>query len=259
MFGLPLSINGFINYLFVTARVSGILFTAPVFGSSSVDVRLRLFFSFILGFILYSIKGDVTLEDIDTVLLFIILIKELLIGIAMGVLGQFIFAGVQLGGQIIGFQMGFAVVDVIDPQSNIQASIIAQFQNIVMILIFLAIGGHLLIIKAIAYSFDVVKLGTFVFSDNSYIFIVKLFANVFVIAIKLVAPVFVTMLITHVVMGLIGRLVPQINLLIVGFPLQIAVGLIMLIFSMQLFYIAFEPIMQSYFESVLNLFSMLGD
>jgi flagellar biosynthetic protein FliR len=60
-------------------------------------------------------------------------------------------------------------------------------------------------------------------------------------------------------MGLIGRLVPQINLLIVGFPLQIAVGLIMLIFSMQLFYIAFEPIMQSYFESVLNLFSMLGD
>jgi flagellar biosynthetic protein FliR len=259
MFGLPLSINGFINYLFVTARVSGILFTAPVFGSSSVDVRLRLFFSFILGFILYSIKGDVTLEDIDTVLLFIILIKELLIGIAMGVLGQFIFAGVQLGGQIIGFQMGFAVVDVIEPQSNIQASIIAQFQNIVMILIFLAIGGHLLIIKAIAYSFDVVKLGTFVFSDNSYIFIVKLFANVFVIAIKLVAPVFVTMLITHVVMGLIGRLVPQINLLIVGFPLQIAVGLIMLIFSMQLFYIAFEPIMQSYFESVLNLFSMLGD
>lgn len=259
MFGLPLSINSFINYLFITARVSGILFTAPVFGSFSVDVRLRLFFSFILGYILYSIRGDVTLEYIDTVLLFIILIKELLIGIAMGVLGQFIFAGVQLGGQIIGFQMGFAVVDVIDPQSNIQASIIAQFQNVLMILIFLSIGGHLLIIRAIAHSFDVVNLGSFAFPDASYLFIVKLFANIFVIAIKLVAPVFVTLIITHVVMGLIGRLVPQINLLIVGFPLQIAIGLTMLLFSMQLFYIAFEPIMQEYFENILTLFSMLGE
>jgi flagellar biosynthetic protein FliR len=259
MFGLPLSINGFLNYLFITARVSGILFTAPVYGSSSVDVRLRLFFSFILGYILYSIRGDVTLENIDTVLLFIILIKELLIGIAMGVLGQFIFAGVQLGGQIVGFQMGFAVVDVIDPQSNIQASIIAQFQNILMILIFLSIGGHLLIIKAIAYSFEVVRLGSFVFSDTTYFFIVKLFANIFIIAIKLVAPIFVTMLITHAVMGLIGRLVPQINLLIVGFPLQIAVGMIMLIFSMQLFYVAFEPIMQDYFKNILLLFKGLGD
>ena len=258
MFGLPLSINGFINYLFITARVSGILFTAPVYGSSSVDVRLRLFFSFILGYILYAINGDVTLENIDTVLLFIILIKEILIGIAMGVLGQFIFAGVQLGGQIIGFQMGFAVVDVIDPQSNIQASIIAQFQNIIMILIFLTIGGHLLIIKAIAYSFDVVPLGRFVFSDESYLFIVTLFANIFVIAIKLVAPVLVTLIITHVVMGLIGRLVPQINLLIVGFPLQIAVGLIMLLVSLQLFYVAFEPIMHDYFQSILTFFAMLG-
>jgi len=79
----------------------------------------------------------------------------------LGVLGQFIFAGVQLGGQIIGFQMGFAVVDVIDPQSNIQASIIAQFQNILMILIFLSIGGHLIIIKTLANSFDIVHLGSF--------------------------------------------------------------------------------------------------
>jgi flagellar biosynthetic protein FliR len=60
-------------------------------------------------------------------------------------------------------------------------------------------------------------------------------------------------------MGLIGRLVPQINLLIVGFPLQIAIGLIMLIFSLQLFYIAFEPIVQDYFENILTLFKMIGE
>jgi len=94
---------------------------------------------------------------------------------------------------------------------------------------------------------------------NHYIFIVKLFSNIFVISVKLVAPVFVTLIITHVVMGLIGRLVPQINLLIVGFPLQIAIGLIMLIFSLQLFYIAFEPIVQDYFENILTLFKMIGE
>ncbi|MDY6820645.1 MAG: flagellar biosynthetic protein FliR [Deferribacterota bacterium] len=258
MFSLPLSINGFLNYLFITARVSGILFTAPVYGSFSVDPRLRLFFSFILGYILYSLIPDVTLEYIDTLLLFIIIIKELLIGIALGLLGQFIFAGIMFGGHVIGFQMGFVVVDVIDPQSNVQASVVAQFQNILMILIFISIGGHLMIIKAIADSFDIVGLGSFMFSRESFLYIVKYFSYIFVIAIKLVAPVFVTMIIVHVIMGIIGRLVPQINLLIVGFPLQIAVGLIMLGFSLKLFYIAFEPVIQDYFKNIYNVLKLIG-
>jgi flagellar biosynthetic protein FliR len=79
-----------------------------------------------------------------------------------------------------------------------------------------------------------------------------------VIALKIVAPVFVTLLITHVVMGIIARLVPQINILIVGFPIQIAAGLIIIIFSMTYFYTVFEIIMYDFFRNILTLFKMLG-
>jgi flagellar biosynthetic protein FliR len=258
MFGLPQDINSFLNFLFIVSRVSGIMFTAPVFGSSVVDVRLRMFFSFILGYILYPFVNEVVIADVDILLWFLLIIKEILIGIAMGLMGQFIFAGVQFGGQLIGFQMGFAVVDIIDPSSNIQASIIAQFQNILMILIFLSINGHLLLINTIAKSFEMVHLATFVFPVGSFFYIVELFSKIFFIAIKIVAPVFVTLLITNIVMGIIGRLVPQINLLIVGFPLQIAIGLVMLMLSLQFFYVVFEKVVQNFFENILSLFSMLG-
>jgi len=147
---------------------------------------------------------------------------------------------------------------VIDPQTNSQVSIIAQFQNIVMILIFLAIGGHRLIIESIAKSFFVVPVGTFVIPQTANFYLVKIFSEIFVIALKIVAPVFVTLLVTHVVMGIIARLVPQINILIVGFPIQIAAGLIIIIFSMTYFYTVFEIIMYDFFRNILTLFKMLG-
>lgn len=248
----------FVLYFLVFVRISGIIFTAPFFGSAIIDVRLKIFFSFILAVVVFYTVPRISFENINTILLMLIIVKELLIGIMTGFLGRLLFIGVEFGGQVIGFQMGFGVVNVIDPQTNSQVSIIAQFQNIVMILIFLAIGGHRLIIESIAKSFFVVPVGTFVIPQTANLYLVKIFSEIFVIALKIVAPVFVTLLVTHVVMGIIARLVPQINILIVGFPIQIAAGLIIIIFSMTYFYTVFEIIMYDFFRNILTLFKMLG-
>jgi len=248
----------FVLYFLVFVRISGIIFTAPFFGSAIIDVRLKIFFSFILAVLVFYTVPKISFENVNTILLMLIIVKELLIGIMTGFLGRLLFVGVEFGGQVIGFQMGFGIVNVIDPQTNSQVSIISQFQNIVMILIFLAIGGHRLIIESIAKSFLVVPVGTFVIPETANLYLVKIFSEIFVIALKIVAPVFVTLLITHVVMGIIARLVPQINILIVGFPIQIAAGLIIIIFSMTYFYTVFEIIMYDFFSNILTLFKMLG-
>lgn len=244
-------------YFLIVMRVAGIIFTAPFFGSTIIDSRVKMFFSFILGIFVAGIIEPLSFKNVGVVMLILMIIKEILIGIAIGFLGRILFTGVQLGGQIIGFQMGFGVVNVIDPQSNTQISIIAQFQNIVMILIFLGIGGHRLIIEGIFNSFKIVPLGGFVFPYESYYYLVKIFSEVFVISLKIVAPVFVTLMVTHVVMGIIARLVPQMNILIVGFPIQIAAGLIVIIFSMTYFYTVFEVILEDFFRNIYNLFNML--
>jgi flagellar biosynthetic protein FliR len=211
-----------------------------------------------MSILIFYLVPKINFDNITTLLLILVILKELLIGIMIGILGRFLFVGVQFGGQIIGFQMGFGVVNILDPQTNSQISIIAQFQNIVMILIFLSIGGHRLIIEAIVQCFKIVPLGTFVIPEHSYMFLVKTFSEIFVIALKIVAPVFVTLIITHVIMGIIARLVPQINILIVGFPIQIAAGLIVIIFSMTYFYSVFEIITHDFFKNVLTIFKILG-
>ncbi|MBZ4644133.1 MAG: flagellar biosynthesis protein FliR [Deferribacteres bacterium] len=258
MFEFLNSTNTFIFYFLIFIRVSGIIFTAPFFGSTIIDSRLKIFLSLIMSILIFYLVPKINFDNITTLLLILVILKELLIGIMIGILGRFLFVGVQFGGQIIGFQMGFGVVNILDPQTNSQISIIAQFQNIVMILIFLSIGGHRLIIEAIVQCFKIVPLGTFVIPEHSYMFLVKTFSEIFVIALKIVAPVFVTLIITHVIMGIIARLVPQINILIVGFPIQIAAGLIVIIFSMTYFYSVFEIITHDFFKNVLTIFKILG-
>ncbi|MGA1847030.1 flagellar biosynthetic protein FliR [Deferribacter abyssi] len=253
-----LNIDYLITFFLIVIRISGILFTAPVFGSGVVDLRLRLFFSIVIGLLIFNNVSILSFENVSTVLFILIVFKELLIGLVTGLLARFIFTGVQFGGQLIGFQMGFGVVNILDPQTNTQVSIIAQFQNIIMILIFLAIGGHRLIIKAVAYSFDTIPLGTFIFDSDSYFFLVSKFSSVFLTAVKIIAPVFVTLLLLHVVMGIMARLVPQMNILIVGFPVQIAFGLTVLLLSLTYFYTVFEKILYQYFKSIDQLFRMLG-
>lgn len=257
MFDMFQNSNLFMVYFLTFIRVSGIIHTAPIFSSRAVNVRLRIFISLLIALAVFPSITPIALENTHIVLLFLVILKELLIGIAIGMFGRFLFAGIQFGGQIIGFQMGFSMVNVLDPQTNSQVSIISQFQNMVMILVFLSFGGHRYLIEATAASFTTVPLATFVFPPDSFLYIVNIFSNVFMTAIRFIAPVFIALLFSHTVMGIIGRLVPQINLMIVGFPIQIAGGLSMLIVSMGFFVRIFEKLMYEYLHNIKTFLEMM--
>ena len=141
---------------------------------------------------------------------------------------------------------------------NMQLSIISQYKNIAMLLFFVAVGGHLLVIGAMSKSFQIVPLGLFVFQPEGFLYITKMLSASFNAALQIVAPIFIMMLCTHIVMGIMGRLVPQLNLMIVGFPLQIAVGLTVLSLTLQYFYIVFEKLLHEYFMRIATLFQIFG-
>jgi len=159
-------------------------------------------------------------------LLVIKMCGEVLIGIVIGFAGQILFAGVQLAGQLVGFQMGFAIVNVVDPVSSSQVSIIAQFQYLLALLIFLAVNAHHIFLYAIAESYQLIPPLSFHYSGPLMESILELSKDIFVVAIKTGAPVIAMLLFTSVGLGLIARTVPQMNVFIVGFPLKIAMGLI---------------------------------
>jgi len=253
MFDFLLQTDTFITFILVVVRTAGILFTAPVFGSSVIKAQIKIYLSIAVGLMLYPSVETLSVTNPEIVFMTIVMFKELLIGICIGLLSHFLFTGVQQGGQIIGLQMGFGVVNVMDPTTNTQMSIIAQILNITMILLFIAVGGHYLVIGAIAESFRNIPIGIFPIEIEAFHYLAKIFSYIFVTALKVTAPIFVTLLVLHFVMGIMGRMVPQLNILIVGFPLQISSGIIVMALSMNYFYIVYEKMLRRYFEEVANL------
>jgi len=212
-------------FIFILLRVSAMVVTIPIFGNRNVPVRAKGGLSLMIAFLLFPfIKFN--LPPLEIFSLILGMVGEVIIGTVIGLAGRLAFAGVQIAGQLIGFQMGFAVVNVFDPITSEQVSIIAQFQYLIAMLIFLAVDGHHIFLSAIAESYRIISPLDFHFSAELMQSIVEISKDIFIIAVKIGAPVITALLMTSIGFGLIVRTVPQINILIVGFPLKIAIGLI---------------------------------
>ena len=246
LFSLPLPQVQAAVLVFI--RIGAILITAPLFGSRNVPLKLKAGLSLVLTLAIFPVVGfkEVYLTSVPS--LVSAMVGEVLIGVIIGFTARLIFAAVQLAGELVGFQMGFGIVNVIDPQTSTQFSIIAQFQNIITLLIFLALDAHYWFILAISKSFELIQPLGFCFTDSLMEAIISLSCDMFVIAAKVAAPVIAVLFFTSVALGLIARTVPQMNIFIVGFPIKIAIGLLGVGFSLPLL---------SYL--LRNLFQRMGD
>ncbi|HUV49840.1 MAG TPA: flagellar biosynthetic protein FliR [Anaerolineae bacterium] len=213
------------TFIFILLRVTSIIATMPILGNTTVPVRVKGGLSLMIVFLLFPfVKLHILSPDILSLALG--MAGEVMIGVTIGLVGRLVFAGVQLAGQLAGFQMGFAIVNVFDPITSAQVSIIAELQYLLAMLVFLAVDGHHLFLYAIAESYRIVPVLGFHFSGKLMQAMVEFSKDIFIVAIKTGAPVIAMLLMISIGFGLIARTVPQINILIVGFPLKIAVGLI---------------------------------
>jgi len=215
-------------FILVFVRVSAIIIMIPVFGDNIVPGAVRWGLILLLTMIILPVvkAGLPSIGTMQLLPLVVTLIGELSIGIIIGIAARFIFAGIQLCGELLGFQMGFSVANVIDPVSNTQVSTIAEFQYLVGMLLFLTIDAHHIFIAAITESYEVVNPSSVHFSGELLQALINFAKDIFIIAIKLSAPVMAVLLFTNVAMGVVARTVPQVNVFIISFPLQIAVGLL---------------------------------
>ena len=239
---LQLEPGRLLTFLLVLTRVSGVFFLAPIFGSRNIPTQakagLALMTSLVvLPFIPSNVDPGMHLVDFA-----LLLAKELTVGALIGFTATLVFMGFLLAGQIIDIQMGFGMVNVIDPLSNLSVSIMGQFKNLLAILVFLAINGHHFLFTALAKSFDIVPLTMFEFSPSVTSHFVGMIANMFVIGLKIGGPAIGVLLITDLALGIIARTVPQMNVFIVAMPLKITVGFIAIISMLALLLIYMSQI-----------------
>lgn len=223
---MDVDIVAFEYFILVFARLASMIAFSPILGSGTVPVTVKTGFSFLLSIIVFPIvsRSFPVLPE-STAAFWILVGREVMIGILIGVVGNLMFSAVQLSGQIFGMQVGFGIVNVIDPMSDEQISILGQFEFIIAILLFLSINGHHVLIRIIAESYQIIPMDAFVFSENLGYSMIGWLSKMFIIAFKIGMPIIFTLLLVSVSMGLLARTVPQMNVFIVGLPIQIFVGL----------------------------------
>jgi len=224
-------------FVLVLLRVSAIIVTIPVLSEATVPARIKAGLSVIIAVIIFPIVVSQIppIKNIHFIQLLFLMFGEVLIGLTIGFVARLVFAAIQMAGDIIGFQMGFSVANVIDPMSSQMVSIITQLQYLIAMLVFLTVNAHHLFFQAIVQSYVLIAPLSFHFSGQLMQFIFDVSKDMFVIALKIAAPIMAVMIFTNVALGVIARTVPQMNIFIVGFPLQISLGLIFLGLTAPLF------------------------
>jgi flagellar biosynthetic protein FliR len=255
MLSLNISLPQLQLFFLVFLRVGAVLMSIPVFDSKSIPLFFKIALAFTTSMALFPI---LELEPLALITNFfamgVSVAGEILLGLVIGFSVKLIFAGIQLAGQLAGYQMGMALANVMDPSSSQQVPLLAQFNNLFALLIFITINAHYWFIRALAHSFQLVPPLNVNFSGSLMEHLIKMSGNMFVIGIQIGAPVIAALLITSVAFGLIARTVPQMNVFIVAMPLKIAVGLLFLGFSLPYFSAFLEKIFNGLGQ---NIFFML--
>ena len=223
-------------FIFILVRVSAVLFSIPFLDSQTIPVMVKVGLAMATAMLVFPNLNVAVQPLINNPVAFILgLIGEVAIGLIIGFTAQLIFTGIQLAGQMGGFQMGFAIANVVDPASSLQIPVLAQFLNLFALMVFLGLNIHHYYIKAMADSFAMIPLWSVHFNHDLFGFMMQLTANCFVIAVKIGAPVMVAMLLTSVALGLMARTVPQMQIFIVAMPLKILLGLVFMYLSLPYF------------------------
>lgn len=236
MISLNMSLPQLQLFFLVFLRVGAIIISIPVFDSRSIPLFFKIALALTTSMVLFPLLKLEPLPVLNNLFAMgVSAAGEILLGLVIGFSVKLIFAGIQLAGQLAGYQMGMALANVMDPSASQQVPLLAQFNNLIALLIFITINAHYWFVRALALSFQLVPPLNATFSGSLMEHLIKMSGNMFVIGIQIGAPVIAVLLITSVAFGLIARTVPQMNVFIVAMPLKIGVGLLFLGFSLPYF------------------------
>lgn len=211
----------FILFVLVLTRISGLMMTAPIFGPREVPMRVRAMLTLGVALLVTPLQLHVQVGDPGNLMnLMVMMAGEAIIGLALGLGVMILFSGLQLTGQVIGQMSGAQLADVFDPSFDQSVPLYGRLMEMVALAVFVLIGGHREVMDALLATFAALPLGGGGFNPGLGEAIVAVLTQSFVLAIRAAAPAVVALLMSVLIMGLISRTLPQLNILAVGFSLN---------------------------------------
>ena len=221
-------------FLLVLGRTAGLLTSAPFWGGKMAPGLVRIVVTVIVTAVIYPLvtvpsRFSVVPSDIA---LFLALAGEVLVGLLLGWMAQFLFVGMRLAGQLVEIKTGLGLAQLIDPQEGSQTTFFSLLFDLLAVMVFLSVNGHYLLIHALVSSYSLVPLA----DGNLFITLVKgvvmSAGTIFTIALQVSAPIMVGLLLSDIMLAIIARAIPQLNLFSVAPPLQLAFAMLLFLFSL---------------------------
>lgn len=246
-------------FALILCRIGGLFAALPVFGGRRLPTRIKIVAVLAITLVCMPIlKLAPPPVPKDAFSIGLMVLREVMIGLTLAFVTQVIFAAVEFSGQIIGMQMGFSISAIIDPAMGGQAQVMSVMQTLLATLFFLSLNIHHTFIRAIIDSFTLIPLGGWQMSEALIRFLVKVTGDLFMLGIRLAAPVMVTLLLTSVVLGVMARAFPQMNVFMVSFPLNIGLGFVVLGATLLLFFHVLELSFGSLNSQVQTIFRLIA-
>lgn len=231
---MTFTIENFEAFLLILVRITGFVFTAPFFSLRNVPNRVKVGLSIFMTAILFYTVSYTSPEYESVIDYSIIIIKEALAGAIMGFFANIAYQVLSFAGQMIDTEIGFSMINEIDPTSQVQTTITANLYGYMVLLIMFITNLHHYFIRAIIDSFQIIGIGEVAIDPNIYKLMLRFITDYFIIGFRIVLPVFAAILVVNTILAILAKIAPQMNMFVVGMQLKIFVGLFVMILIIEM-------------------------
>jgi len=252
-----LATSEFEHFILVLIRVSGLFVFAPFFSSQIWPFQVKTMASLTLAWVVYLTVPHANGEFLGELGMFPYMVcMELMVGFTIGFSARLIFNGALMAGSFMALHIGYGITSTIDPFTDAQNNILAQIYYMFSVLIFIVIGGHHLLLRIMVYSFEIIPLGGYSLNataDPTEHVIIQMSQKMWIIAMELSGPVLVVMMFLTIGLAMLAKAVPQMNIFAVGFLAKIALGMIVLLFTLEVSIDYFEEMFFNLQADLINI------
>lgn len=252
-------IADFIVVLLIFVRIISAFSSAPIYNHQAIPAVVKVFISLVISYIIFLSANTPKIQiEMNLVWLAVNVVKEIISGLIIGFSINMIFYAVSMAGSLIGFDIGLSMSQVFNPVDGMGSNVIEEMLYFLAILVFFMIDGHHHLIRALVYSFTVIPIGLYTINRNVYDTFMILTTSIFVIAVKIASPILVSYFLINVAEGILSRIIPQMQVFFVTYPVKLGVGFIMLATLVPLYVYLIRAYLYEFEERLYSLIRIMG-
>ncbi len=240
-------------------RILSFFAIVPIFNNRGINIKIKIILSLMLTYIIFPVSNYNSWIIPHSLLgLTLVIFEEVIVGFVMGFAVRIVLLPVEIGSEMASYQMAFTFARSVDPTTGANKSVISNFLTLMGIVLFLALNGHYYLVWGITESFRFIPPGVKHIKSISINFVVSFLTEAFELALKIGAPAIGTLLLMDIILSLVGKTAPKIQIFFVGFPLKIAVGLFAVLVILNYSLKSWYPMIKGLEDTFSKIFAMVG-